>query len=74
MLRLFPACPNYWVHSKFMETEFDPDNRRKTLKERGLDFARATKIFEGHHFTTPDLRENYGEDRYITAGKLDGCM
>ena len=64
----------YWVYTNPMQIEFDPGKRRKTLKERGLDFARAADVFAGHHFTAPDLRQDYGEDRYITAGKLDGRM
>jgi uncharacterized DUF497 family protein len=57
-----------------MRIEFDPVKRAKTLIERGLDFARAAEAFAGHHFTAEDLRENYGERRYITVGKLDGRM
>ncbi|BBD76531.1 BrnT family toxin [Hydrogenophilus thermoluteolus] len=57
-----------------MRIEFDPVKRTKTLIERGLDFARAAEVFAGHHFTAEDLRENYGERRYITVGKLDGRM
>ena len=57
-----------------MRIEFDPVKRAKTLIERGLDFARAAEVFAGNHFTAEDLRENYGERRYITVGKLDGRM
>ncbi|HEX7325881.1 MAG TPA: BrnT family toxin [Rhodanobacteraceae bacterium] len=57
-----------------MDIEFDARKRNKTLSERGLDFARAGEIFTGHHFTAPDLRYDYGEDRYITVGTLDGRM
>ncbi|MBW7657583.1 BrnT family toxin [Hydrogenophilus thermoluteolus] len=57
-----------------MRIEFDPVKRAKTLIERGLDFARAAEVFAGHHFTAEDLRENYGQRRYITVGKLDGRM
>ncbi|MFN4022873.1 MAG: BrnT family toxin [Hydrogenophilus thermoluteolus] len=57
-----------------MRIEFDPVKRAKTLIERGLDFARAAEVFAGHHFTAEDLRENYGERRYIAVGKLDGRM
>ena len=57
-----------------MQIEFDPKKRDKTLKERGLDFARAVEIFNGHHFTGEDSREDYSETRYITVGKLDDCM
>ncbi|WP_029891680.1 BrnT family toxin [Polycyclovorans algicola] len=57
-----------------MKIEFDPEKRDKTLTERGLDFARTAEVFAGHHLTAPDLRESYGEDRYITLGLLDGRM
>lgn len=55
-----------------MEITFDPDKCAQTLTARGLGFARAGEIFEGHHFTAPDLRRDCGEDRYITVGTLDG--
>lgn len=55
-----------------MQIEFDPEKREKTLIERGLDFARADEVFAGRHFTAEDTREDYGELRQITVGKLDG--
>lgn len=57
-----------------MEIEFSPEKCDKTLIERGLDFARAGELFSGRHFTAEDTREDYGEPRYITVGKLDGRM
>ena len=57
-----------------MEIEFDPDKRAVTLQQRGLDFALAAEVFAKHHFTAPDLREDYGEDRFITVGLLDTRM
>ena len=48
--------------------------RDKALKERGLDFARVVEVFNGHHFTGEDSREDYSETRYITVGKLDDRM
>ena len=50
---------------------FDPAKRDKTLAERGLDFADAGKVFAGQTFTLPDLRQDYGEDRFQTYGLLD---
>ena len=44
------------------------------LEEHGLDFARAGEIFNGHHFTGEDSREDYSETRYIKVGKLDNPM
>jgi uncharacterized DUF497 family protein len=55
-----------------MNIRFDQAKRDKTLEERGLDFARADEIFAGQHLTRIDNRQGYGEDRYITAGMLDG--
>jgi len=57
-----------------MEIEFDPEKRDKTLTERALDFARASEVFAGKHFTAEDTREDYSEPRHITVGKLDGRM
>jgi len=57
-----------------MRIEFDPAKRMRCLAERDLDFARATEIFGGHHFTAPDLREGYDEPRFITVGQLDARM
>lgn len=55
-----------------MKVTYDPDKRRRTLEERGLDFEDAPKVFEGFHLTDPDLRKDYGEDREISVGLLDG--
>jgi uncharacterized DUF497 family protein len=57
-----------------MELEFDQDKRHKTLLERGLDFARASEVFEGIYFTGQDSRVNYEEDRFITVGWLDARL
>ncbi len=48
--------------------------RRKTLQERGLDFAHAGEIFAGLHATRPTHGGLTGETRYVTAGFLDGRM
>ena len=53
---------------------FDPEKRRRTLMERGLDFANAGLVFAGEVRTVLDDRRDYGEDRYITAGHLHGRL
>jgi hypothetical protein len=55
-----------------MRIEFDPEKRRRTLEERGLDFRDAAHVFAGEKFTFQDLRKDYGEPRFITIGSLDG--
>jgi uncharacterized protein len=58
-----------------VEIEFDPDKREWTLRERGLDLAKAAQIFTGFNLTFEDDREDYGEDRFLTYGLLnDGIV
>ena len=57
-----------------MPIEFDPAKRAATLEARGLDMARAGEVFEGDTLTVEDDRRDYGEDRFITIGFLDGAM
>jgi hypothetical protein len=57
---------------KKMEIEFDTDKRDKTLRARGLDFARAGEIFADVIITIEDIRKNYGETRWMTVGAIDG--
>jgi uncharacterized protein len=54
-----------------VEIEFDPAKRDWTLRERGLDFAKAERIFEALALTFDDSREDYGEDRFLTYGLMD---
>lgn len=51
--------------------EFDEAKRQKTLTERGLDFVDAKLVFESNHTTLQDIRKDYPEARYITAGYLN---
>lgn len=60
------------VSNKYVKIEFDPRKRDKTFTERGLDFARAEEVFAGATLTWRDDRQDYGEDRFISFGMLDG--
>ena len=55
-----------------MLIEFDTFKRQITLKERGLDFAQADEVFTGITVSQLDARRDYGEDRWLTVGLLDG--
>jgi uncharacterized DUF497 family protein len=57
-----------------MNITFDPAKRELTRRHRGLDFARAGEVFDGHTATVVDDRFDYGETRFITAGYLDGRL
>ena len=57
-----------------MPIEFDAAKRAATLEARGLDMARADEVMAGTTLTVEDDRRDYGEDRFITIGFLDGAM
>ena len=57
-----------------MRIEFDAAKRDQTLRERGLDMARADEAFAGATLTVSDDRREDGEDRFITIGFLDARM
>ena len=57
-----------------MDVTFDPAKREDALRLRGLDFRRASEVFDGAHTSAPDDRFDYGESRMISAGFLDGRM
>jgi len=46
--------------------------RSINLREHGLDFVDAPRVFEGLTFTYEDDRFDYGEQRFITLGLLAG--
>jgi hypothetical protein len=57
---------NYCSNNNSMRIEFDAAKRDQTLRERGLDMARADEAFAGATLTVSDDRREYGEDRFIT--------
>ena len=57
-----------------MLIEFDAAEHAATLSTRGLDMARAGEVLAGATLTVEDDRRDYGEDRFITIGFLDGAM
>jgi hypothetical protein len=57
-----------------MKIELDGPKQVATLAEPGLDFARAGDVFASKHLTRIDSRQDYAEDRFATAGWLDGRL
>ncbi len=57
-----------------MDVTYDPAKRAATLAHRGLDFAEAGRLFEGKHATLRDDREDYGEERFLTAAQIAGRL
>lgn len=57
-----------------MGITYDPDKRKKTLAERGLDFEEAAAVFAAVTLTLLDDRQDYGEPRFQTYGLLHGRL
>ena len=54
-----------------MADSWDEAKRRRTLAERGLDFADAEQVLAGRRqYTRRDDRREYGEPRFVTVGFL----
>lgn len=66
--------PNYRIYNNYVKIEFDPAKREWTLRERGLDLAKAGAIFDRFELTDEDEREDYGEDRFLTLGLLEDLI
>jgi uncharacterized protein len=57
-----------------MKIEYDPEKREQTLIHRGLDMADAELVLNSNNLTFPDLRNEYGEERFISIGLIEGRM
>jgi uncharacterized protein len=55
-----------------MEFEWDDAKSERNRRERGFDFATAALIFAGPVQTIVDERRDYGEERIIAIGEIDG--
>ena len=62
-------------HVPLVETkidfEWDEAKRLSNLEERGVDFRDAALIFQGTVIVKEDTRENYGEQRFRSIGRVD---
>ena len=55
-----------------MDFEWDDTKRKSNIKKHGIDFINAPTIFDGYTLTIEDDRYDYGEERFITFGILEG--
>jgi uncharacterized protein len=55
-----------------MKFEWDETKRKSNIKKHGIDFVDAPMIFAGYTLTIADDRYDYGEERFVTFGILDG--
>jgi len=57
-----------------MEFTWDEEKRRANIIKHGFDFVDTKEVFEGFTFTLEDDRLDYGEERFITLGLLNGTV
>ena len=57
-----------------MRFSWDERKRRLNLRDHGLDFVDAPRVFEGPTFTFEDDRFAYDEQRFVTLGFLAGMV
>lgn len=57
-----------------MEFEWDESKRAANIAKHGVDFLRASLIFDGPVLEAIDGRENYGEERMTALGIAVGTV
>ena len=57
-----------------MKITYDPAKRERALLERGLDFEDAAVVFTGTTLDIEDARKDYGEQRIVCYGLLQGRL
>jgi uncharacterized protein len=55
-----------------MEFEWDESKRIYNLRKHGIDFCDVPSVFDGSIVTIEDQRLDYGEERFVTFGLLQG--
>jgi uncharacterized protein len=55
-----------------MHFEWDPAKNRANIRDHGIDFADAIAAFDGLTWERVDDREDYGEERWVALGLLQG--
>ena len=57
-----------------MTFEWDPAKDQANISKHGVAFETAKGIFEGPVVTRHDDRREYGEERYISVGRVGGAL
>ena len=74
-----PCCPilrarHFAATQIAVIISFDPAKRASNLAKHGLDLVDAGKVLEGLCVERLDDRYDYGEERWISAGLLQGVV
>lgn len=57
-----------------MRIAWSEAKRKLNLRDHGLDFVDASRVFEGLTYTYEDDRFDYSEQRLVTLGILEGLV
>ncbi len=57
-----------------MEFEWDEAKSRANFAKHGIDFETAGRIFGGPVFTRPARRQDYGEARHVSIGRVEAAV
>jgi uncharacterized DUF497 family protein len=52
--------------------EWDDNKNNGNIAKHGIDFNAAMEIWSGHVIEVADVRQKYGEDRFVAFGELNG--
>lgn len=55
-----------------MDYEWDEAKRLANLRKHGIDFTDVPAVFDGDIVSVEDNRYNYGEQRFVSFGLLQG--
>jgi uncharacterized DUF497 family protein len=55
-----------------MKFEWDEAKNRSNTRKHGFDFSDAEEMFRSLLLVRPDVREDYGEERWIGIGMIRG--
>jgi uncharacterized protein len=56
-----------------MKFEWDEAKRQANIQKHGFDFTDAEEMFRGILLVSPDVRDDYGESRWVGLGFIRGC-
>ena len=61
-------------YNRNMKFEWDQSKRLFNIRKHGIDFSDVPVVFDGLIVTVEDERFDYGEQRFVTFGLLQGYV
>ena len=53
---------------------YDPSKRKCNKRKHAIDLAECDAVFDEPMLTREDTHQAYGEQRFISLGRLKGCI